>query len=163
VLTHKYYGGFTPERSVLSDDDRSVISELNLFPDKIAKAIHAYRFREAVTEVINLARLGNKYLAEEEPWKLVKTDEARTKTILNIALQVAANLSIISEPFMPFSAKKLGTMLGLGQLTWKDAGSDALLVEGSQIEKAELLFRKIEDTEIENQLKKLEASKLNNQ
>jgi len=163
VLTHKYYGGLTPERSVLSDDDRSVISELKLFPDKIAKAIHAYRFREAVMEVINLARLGNKYLAEEEPWKLVKTDEARTKTIMNVALQVAANLSIISEPFMPFSARKLGAMLGLGQLTWKDAGSDALLIQGSQIEKAELLFRKIEDTEIENQLKKLEASKLNNQ
>ena len=163
VLTNKYYDGYVPPRGEMTDDDRQVISELKLFPAKIAKSIEAYRYREALMEVMNLARLGNKYLADEEPWKLVKTDEVRTKTIMNIALQIAANLSVVSEPFMPFSAHKLAGMLGLGQLSWKDAGSDVLLVEGSKIESAELLFRKIEDSEIEAQLKKLETSKVENQ
>ena len=162
VLTNKYYDGCVPPRGEMTDDDRKVISELKLFPAKIAKSIEAYRYREALMEVMNLARLGNKYLADEEPWKLVKTDEVRTKTIMNIALQIAANLSVVSEPFMPFSAHKLAGMLGLGQLSWKDAGSDVLLVEGSKIENAELLFRKIEDSEIEDQLKKLETSKVEN-
>ena len=163
VLTNKYYDGCVPERGLLTDDDRQVISELKLFPTKIAKSIEAYRYREALMEVMNLARLGNKYLADEEPWKLVKTDEVRTKTIMNIALQIAANLSVVSEPFMPFSSNKLAGMLGLDQLSWKDAGSDALLEEGSKIESAQLLFRKIEDSEIEAQLKKLETSKVENQ
>ncbi|GIR12964.1 MAG: hypothetical protein CM15mP23_15390 [Cryomorphaceae bacterium] len=160
VLTNKYYDGFVPERGLLTDDDHQVISELKLFPAKIAKSIEAYRYREALMDVMNLARLGNKYLADEEPWKLVKTDEVRTKTIMNIALQIAANLSVVSEPFMPFSAHKLASMLVLDQLSWKDAGSDVLLEEGSKIESAQLLFRKIEDSEIEAQLKKLETSKL---
>ena len=163
VLTNKYYDGSVPERGLLTDDDRQVISELKLLPAKIAKSIEAYRYREALMEVMNLARLGNKYLADEEPWKLVKTDEVRTKTIMNIALQIAANLSVVSEPFMPFSANKLAGMLGLDQLSWKDAGSDALIEEGSKIESAQLLFRKIEDSEIEAQLKKLETSKVENQ
>ena len=163
VLTNKYYDGCVPERGLLTDDDRQVISELKLFPTKIAKSIEAYRYREALMEVMNLARLGNKYLADEEPWKLVKTDEVRTKTIMNIALQIAANLSVVSEPFMPFSAHKLAGMLGLDELLWKDAGSEALLEVGSKIENAQLLFRKIEDPEIEAQLKKLETSKVENQ
>ncbi|MDG2446348.1 MAG: methionine--tRNA ligase [Flavobacteriaceae bacterium] len=163
VLTNKYYDGCVPPRVEMTDNDRQVISELKLFPAKIAKSIEAYRYREALMEVMNLARLGNKYLADEEPWKLVKTNEVRTKTIMNIALQIAANLSVVSEPFMPFSAHKLVGMLGLGQLSWKDAESDVLLVEGSKIENAELLFRKIEDSEIKDQLKKLETSKVENQ
>ena len=163
VLTNKYYDGSVPPRGEMTDDDRQVISELKLFPAKVAKSIEAYRYREALMEVMNLARLGNKYLADEEPWKLVKTDEVRTKTMMNIALQIAANLSVLSEPFMPFSAQKLAAMLGLEKLTWADAGSDALLKEGSNIEKAELLFRKIENLEIEAQLKKLETSKVENQ
>lgn len=163
VLTNKYYDGSVPPRGEMTDDDRQVISELKLFPAKIAQSIEAYRYREALMEVMNLARLGNKYLADEEPWKLVKTDEVRTKTIMNIALQIAANLSVVSEPFMPFSAHKLAGMLGLDQLSWKDAGSDALIEEGSKIECAQLLFRKIEDSEIEAQLKKLENSKVENQ
>lgn len=163
VLTNKYYDGCVPERGLLTDDDRQVIFELKLFPSKIAKSIEAYRFREALMDVMNLARLGNKYLADEEPWKLIKTDEVRTKTIMNIALQIAANLSVVSEPFMPFSAHKLAGMLVLDQLSWKDAGSDTLLEEGSKIESAQLLFRKIEDSEIEAQLKKLENSKVENQ
>jgi len=163
VLTNKYYEGIVPERSELSDYDNEVLAELKAFPAKIAKSIEAYRFREALMEMMNLARLGNKYLADEEPWKLVKTDEVRTKTIMNIALQIAANLTIVSEPFIPFSAEKLRTMLGLDQLLWERAGTDDLLVEGAQIKKAELLFRKIEDAEIEAQLEKLEATKLANQ
>ena len=163
VLTNKYYDGCVPKRGLLTDDDRQVISELKLFPAKIAKSIEAYRYREALMDVMNLARLGNKYLADEEPWKLIKTDEVRTKTIMNIALQIAANLSVVSEPFMPFSAHKLAGMLGLDQLSWKDAGSDALIEEGSKIESAQLLYRKIEDLEIEAQLKKLETSKVENQ
>ena len=162
VLTNKYYDGCVPERGLLTDYDRQVISELKHFPSKIAKSIEAYRFREALMDMMNIARLGNKYLADEEPWKLVKTDEVRTKTIMNIALQIAANLSLVSEPFMPFSAHKLAGMLVLDQLSWKDAGSDALLEEGSKIEGAQLLFRKIEDSEIEAQLKKLETSKVEN-
>ena len=126
MLTNKYYDGCVPPRSEMTDDDRQVISELKLFPSKIAKSIEAYRYREALMDVMNLARLGNKYLADEEPWKLVKTDEVRTKTIMNIALQIAANLSVVSEPFMPFTAHKLADMLGLNEL-WKHAGSDALL------------------------------------
>ena len=163
VLTNKYYDGCVPKRGLLTDDDCQVISELKLFPAKIAKSIEAYRYREALMEMMNLARLGNKYLADEEPWKLVKTDEVRTKTIMNIALQIAANLSVVSEPFMPFSSNKLACMLGLDQPSWKDAGSDTLLEEGSKIEKAQLLFRKIEDSEIDAQLKKLETSKVENQ
>lgn len=163
VLTNKYYDGYVPERGLLTDDDRQVISELKLFPAKIAKSIEAYRFREALMDMMNLARLGNRYLADEEPWKLFKTDEVRTKTIMNIALQIAANLSVVSEPFMPFSSHKLACMLGLNQLSWKEAGSDMLIEEGSKIERAQLLFRKIEDSEIEAQLKKLETSKVENQ
>jgi len=163
VLTNKYYEGVVPERGELSNYDKEVLAELKAFPTKISKSIEAYRFREALMEMMNLARLGNKYLADEEPWKLVKTDEVRTKTIMNIALQIAANLSIVSEPFIPFSAEKLRTMLGLDQLLWEQAGKDDLLVEGGKIKKAELLFRKIEDAEIEAQLEKLEATKLANQ
>ena len=163
VLTNKYYDGAVPERAELSDYDKEVLAELKAFPAKIAKSIELYRFREALAEMMNLARLGNKYLADEEPWKLVKTDEVRTQTIMNIALQIAANLTIVSEPFIPFTATKLRTMLGLEQMPWTVAGADDLLVAGVQIAKAELLFRKIEDAEIETQLAKLEATKLANQ
>ena len=163
VLTNKYYDGAVPERSELSDYDKEVLAELKAFPAKIAKSIELYRFREALSEVMNLARLGNKYLADEEPWKLVKTDVVRTKTIMNIALQIAANLTIVSEPFIPFTATKLSKMLGLDKLGWEHAGSADLLLAGTQIEKAELLFRKVEDSEIEAQLQKLETTKLANQ
>ena len=163
VLTNKYYEGIVPERGVLSDTDHEVLKELKAFPSKIAKSIESYRFREALSEMMNLARLGNKYLADEEPWKLVKTDAVRTQTIMNIALQIAANLSIVSEPFIPFTAEKLKAMLALNSFQWEMAGADNLMVAGAQINKAELLFRKIEDAEITAQLDKLEASKLANQ
>ena len=162
VLTNKYYQGHIPERGELLDTDKEVLAELKLFPAKIAQSIETYRFREALMEMMNLARLGNKYLADQEPWKLVKTDQNRTKTIMNIALQIAANLSVLSEPFLPFTAEKLRIMLGLGRLCWDDAGADDLLVEGFKIETPTLLFRKIEDAEIRVQLEKLEATKLTN-
>ena len=163
VLTNKYYEGVVPERGQLTDADKEVLTELKAFPAKIAKSIETYRFREALTEMMNLARLGNKYLADEEPWKLVKTDATRTQTVMNIALQIAANLSIVSEPFLPFTAEKLKKMLGLDVSLWEKAGADDLMQAGAQIEKAALLFRKIEDAEIEAQWAKLEATKLANQ
>lgn len=163
VLTHKYYEGSVPERGLLSESDQEVLNELKAFPAKISKSIESYRFREALSEMMNLARLGNKYLADEEPWKLIKTDAVRTQTIMNIALQIAANLSIVSEPFIPFTAVKLKNMLGLDSGLWGKAGADDLMKVGVQIEKAELLFRKIEDAEIEAQWAKLEATKLANQ
>ncbi len=162
VLTNKYYQGHIPERGELLDTDKEVLAELKLFPAKIGQSIESCRFREALMEMMNLARLGNKYLADQEPWKLVKTDQNRTKTIMNIALQIAANLSVLSEPFLPFTAEKLRIMLGLGRLCWDDAGADNLLVQGFKIETATLLFRKIEDAEIRVQLEKLEATKLTN-
>lgn len=163
VLTNKYYDGAIPDRAELTAKDEDVLQQLKDFPSKISKSIESYRFREALAEMMNLARLGNKYLADEEPWKLVKTDEIRTKTIMNIALQIAANLAIVSEPFLPFTAAKLRTMLCLAHLPWHKAGADTLLVPQMKIGKPELLFRKLEDAEMEAQLEKLEATKLTNQ
>lgn len=163
VLTNKYYDGAIPDRTELTARDEDVLQQLKDFPSKISKSIESYRFREALAEMMNLARLGNKYLADEEPWKLVKTDEIRTKTIMNIALQIAANLAIVSEPFLPFTAAKLRTMLCLAHLPWHKAGADALLAPQMKIGKPELLFRKVEDAEMEAQLEKLEATKLANQ
>jgi methionyl-tRNA synthetase len=163
VLTNKYYDGAIPYRAELTTKDEDVLRQLKEFPLKISKSIESYRFREALAEMMNLARLGNKYLADEEPWKLVKTDEIRTKTIMNIALQIAANLAIVSEPFLPFTAAKLRTMLCLAHLPWHKAGEDSLLASEMKIGKAELLFRKVEDAEMEAQLEKLEATKLANQ
>ena len=149
VLTNKYYDGCVPPRSEMTDDDRQVISELKLFPSKIAKSIEAYRYREALMDVMNLARLGNKYLADEEPWKLVKTDEVRTKTIMNIALQIAANLSVVSEPFMPFTAKKISNMINCKNKTWDNAGDINMICDGHILTPPKLLFGKIEDDDIE--------------
>ena len=163
VLTNKYYKGIIPEPGEFLEKDKKVLSELKLFPAKIAKAIENYRFREALTEVMNLARLGNKYLAEEEPWKQVKLDQERTRTIMNIALQVCANLSILSEPFMPFTSLKLKLILSLDDFTWTDAGNKLLLRSGIQIKEPSLLFRKIEDKEMDDQINKLEQKKFQNQ
>jgi methionyl-tRNA synthetase len=163
VLSHKYFGGVVPELGELNDADQYVLSELQAFPDKIASSIENYRFREALNELMNLARLGNKYLADTEPWKVIKTDEERVKTILNIALQVAANLQILAEPFMPFTAAKLQHMLNLGTLSWKDAGASNLIAAGQQLNEAVLLFAKIEDTEVQAQIDKLNQSKAQNE
>ena len=163
VLTNKYYQGVVPNPQEFLTQDKQVLSELEQFPIKISKSIEAYRFREALMEVMNLARLGNKYLAEEEPWKLIKTDQERTKSVMYIALQIAANLSIVSEPFIPFTASKLKSMLSLDESDWSAAGSGTLLSTGIQIQQASLLFRKVEDVEIATQIEKLEAIKLDNQ
>ena len=165
VLTNKYYNGVIPEAGDLSEVDKDTLEQLKQFPDIIAKSIERYRFREASQEMMNLARLGNKYLADEEPWKVIKVDEERTKTIMNIALQIAAGLAVVSEPFLPFTSGKLKSILNIDDnLSWNDiAEKDILLPADHQINKAELLFSKIEDTAIQAQLDKLEATKKANE
>ena len=158
VLTHKYYEGSVPEKGELTEYDKEVLEELALIPSKVSNAIESYRFREAQAEAMSLARLGNKYLADTEPWKLIKTDRERVKTIMNIALQITANLTIVFEPFLPFTSAKLASMLGIDLLKWQAAGQDDLMNTGHVINKAELLFSKIEENKIEEQVAKLESA-----
>ena len=163
VLTQKYFEGKVPPRGALTDYDQQVLNELAAFPAKISSSIELYRFREAQVELMNLARLGNKYLADTEPWKLAKTDMSRVETILNIALQLTASLTIVAEPFMPFSSQKLGKMLNFPTLTWEKAGNSDLLAAGHQLGTPELLFEKLEDDIIEKQVQKLAESKKQNE
>ncbi|WP_405200280.1 methionine--tRNA ligase [Christiangramia sp. LLG6405-1] len=170
VLTNKYYDGIIPQPGEYTEVDEQTIAELKAYPSVIASSIEKYRFREAQGELMNLARLGNKYLADEEPWKQIKTDEDRVKTIMYVALQIASALSIISEPFLPFTSAKLKRMLNqTGENTsitpdWDIIGTqEALIPEGHQIGKAELLFSKIEDEQMEQQLEKLKATKAANE
>jgi len=159
VLTDKYFEGKIPARGVLSDLDRNVIEALAQFPSKIGASIDAYRFREATANFMDLARLGNKYLADTEPWKLAKTDMERVGTILNLSLQIAANLAILSEPFLPFSSDKLRKILNLRAFSWNETGSVTLLEDGHQLGKAELLFEKIDDEVIVQQVNRLTENK----
>ena len=159
VLTGNYYNGRVPERGVTDDNDKAVLAELSGIKANVETSLEAFRFREALREAMNLARLGNKYLADAEPWKVIKTDPERVKTIMNIALQITANLTIILEPFLPFSMLKLREWLNTGPVTWVDAGRDDLLISGHEISKPGLLFEKIEDKEIERQIEKLQATK----
>ena len=163
VLSHKYFDGQVVMGSDFMDTDLKVMEELKDFPSKIAASIEQYRFREALSEFMNLARLGNKYLADAEPWKLIKTDEARVKTILNIGLQIASNLAILAQPFLPFSSEKLFNMLNLEVQDWDKAGTLNLLPIGHQLNEAALLFEKIEDSEIDAQIQKLMDSKIMNE
>ncbi len=164
VLTNKYYDGIVPEVSDLTDIDEQTLAAVRAYPDVIASSIERYRFREASQELMNLARLGNKYLADEEPWKLVKTDEARTKTIMYVALQIASALATLSEPFLPFTSEKLKRILDINGATWSAVKTERELISsGHQIGKGELLFSKIEDKTIQAQLDKLEASKKANE
>jgi len=163
VLTHKYYNGEVPASASFTDYDNQVLDEMSKFPATIAGSLDVFRFREALAETMNLARLGNKYLAETEPWKLINTDAERVKAIMNIALQICANMSIVMEPFLPFSAKKLCHLLNLPQHSWNDAGKKELLKPGHKINQPELLFEKIEDDVIDFQLKKLNDTKKENQ
>jgi methionyl-tRNA synthetase len=163
VLTHKFFGGKVPACGTLYDIDNEVIEKLKLFPDSIAKSIETYRFREALNELMELARMGNKYLADTEPWKLAKTDMERTATILNLSLQIAANLAILCEPFLPFTACKLAGILNLSESAWDKAGVINLLPEGHEINPAELLFDKIEDDVIAAQVQKLLDTKKANE
>ena len=154
VLTNKYWDGHVPAKGNLTSYDEEVLAELSNCADKVGQLIENYKLREALSEVMNLARLGNKYLADTEPWKLKKTDEKRTQTILNIALQIAAHLSVFSEPFLPFTAHKLSDMLNIEQGHWDKVIE---LQSGHKINGANLLFSKIEDEVIEQQLSKLKA------
>jgi methionyl-tRNA synthetase len=166
VLTHKYYEGAVPEASAFSEVDKTVLKELQAYPAVIESSIERYRFREAQMELMNVARLGNKYLADEEPWKTIKTDEERTKAVMYVALQIAAALAVLSEPFLPFTSEKLKSMLNIRSsavetsLGWKDVSKKRnLLPAGHKIGAGALLFSKIEDEQIQKQLNKLEASK----
>ncbi len=159
VLTQKYFDNRVPTRGSLAEVDQKVLNDLKEFPSKIGSSIELYRFREATANLIDLARVGNKYLAETEPWKLAKTDMTRVATILNISLQIAASLAITVEPFLPFTAEKLRGMLNFKKANWSDAGSSNLLSDGHSLGEASLLFEKIEDEVIQAQIKKLLDSK----
>ncbi|EDM34500.1 methionine--tRNA ligase (methionyl-tRNA synthetase) [Pedobacter sp. BAL39] len=162
VLTHKYFGGKVPMLMEVKPEDQQVIDELAEYPARISASIENYRFREALMEVMNVARLGNKYLADMEPWKVIKTDEDRVRTILNISLQIAANLEILIEPFLPFTADKLMKMLNYGGHQWESAGKMDLLCRGHQLNEPQLLFEKIEDETVQAQIDKLNQSKAAN-
>ena len=159
VLTKKYYNGVVPERGELTEYDRATIEELSGIKASLEANIESYRFREALKDAMNFARIGNKYLADTEPWKVVKTDPERVKTILNIALQITANLTIAIEPFMPFSAEKILSMLALDKFGWENLGNMELVGVGHTIGEPQLLFEKIEDDVIEKQLQRLEDIK----
>ncbi|MFI3295083.1 MAG: methionine--tRNA ligase [Rikenellaceae bacterium] len=163
VLTSKYFENRVPSCGELSDFDREIIEGVASSKALIEKCIMGYKFREALKEMMNLARLGNKYLADTEPWKVAKTDLERTGTILNVALQICANLSIACEPFLPFTSDKLLGMLASEKFGWDRLGAMDLLLDGHSLAKATLLFEKIEDSQIEAQLAKLEATKTANE
>ncbi len=162
VLTHKFYEGKVPTATNYTKEDLLTLEELANAPQKISKAIEQFKFREAISEWMNVARIGNKYLAETEPWKLIKTDEERVKTIMNIALQISCNLAILAEPFLPFTSNKLFKLLNIQKLNWNAALQTSNIHAGHIINKEELLFAKVEDEQIQLQLNKLEQSKLAN-
>ncbi len=159
VLTKKYYDGIIPERGALTEYDEATIEELQKIKASLERNIENYHFREALKDAMAYSRIGNKYLADTEPWKVVKTDPERVKTILNIALQITANTAIAIEPFMPFSAEKMLKMLAVDKFGWEQLGSMELMAAGHTIGEAQLLFEKIEDDVIQAQLDKLEASR----
>ncbi|WP_411893838.1 methionine--tRNA ligase [Winogradskyella sp. A2] len=170
VLTNKYYDGIVPQPSEFKDIDKETLTTLKAYPSVISSSIERFRFREGSQELMNLARLGNKYLADEEPWKTIKTDEARTKTVMYVALQIASALAVLSEPFLPFTSNKLKSILNFSELeknlSWENVSNLETLIPASHSiikGKPELLFSKIEDSEIQNQLDKLEANKKANE
>jgi methionyl-tRNA synthetase len=163
VLTKKYFDGEVPVQGVLTDADMETLAEIPRLKEAVEYNLENFRFREALKAAMDLARLGNKYLADNEPWKLIKTDSGRVGTILNISLQITANLAIITEPFLPFSAKKITRFVNLKQLKWKDAGRSDLLKAGHLLSEPDLMFEKIEDEAIDQQLQKLQRTKEINQ
>jgi len=168
VLTNKYYDGIVPQPLEFNKVDEETLAAVKAYPDVIASSIERYRFREAGQELMNLARLGNKYLADAEPWKVIKEDEERTKTIMYVALQIASALATLSEPFLPFTSERLKKILNVTssavETSWNDVSTKKVLLPANhQIGKAELLFSKIEDDTIQKQLDKLEASKKANE
>jgi methionyl-tRNA synthetase len=163
VLTVKYYDGRVPERGITDENDKSVLKEISRIRENVETSLETFRFREALREAMNLARLGNKYLADSEPWKIDRSDPERVKTIMNIALQITANLTIILEPFLPFSMSRLRKWINSENTSWDSAGRDDLLLPGHMINKPGLLFEKIEKEEIEKQISKLESTKKANE
>lgn len=162
VLTHKFCDGKVPERSELFDIDKEAIDSISNFPVLISESLENFKFRDALSHCMDLARLGNKYLADTEPWKQIKENPKRVDTILNIALQVVANLSIVGEPFLPNTSKKIIQLIGIDQLNWAHAGSSEILKSGSVINQPELLFEKVEDETVEFQINKLKGTKMTN-
>ena len=162
VLTHKYFEGKIPAMGELTDYDRQTLDEFKNVKETLGNNIEHFRFRDALRDAMNLARIGNKYLADTEPWKLAKTDMARVATILNMAMQITANLAIAFEPFLPFSAEKLRKMINMPKADWNKLGSIDILAAGKPVEKPELLFEKIEDSVIDAQIQKLERIKQEN-
>ena len=154
VLTNKYWNGTVPKCNSISSNDMELIEEIKTYPDMIGKSIEKFRFKQALNELMNLARVGNKYLAENEPWKLFKEDHQRTETIMNISLQIAASLAILSEPFMPFTSNKLKNLLNIDNCSWNDAGKQ-IIKNNHQVNPPVHLFHKIEDEKITEQLNKL--------
>ncbi|MBR5651190.1 MAG: methionine--tRNA ligase [Bacteroidales bacterium] len=159
VLIKKYFNGIVPAKGELTDIDKETIKGISEVPGKIAESLENFHFRDSLSEMMNLARLGNKYLTETEPWKIYKTDPERVKTVLNISLQICANLAIVAEPFLPFSSGKLYKMLNFEKKVWKDAGSADLIEAGHVLAEPELLFDKIEDSAVEAQIAKLQETK----
>lgn len=162
VLVHKYYGGSVPAAGELTDADRAAMEEVRESVRALGDNLDHFKFREGLKDAMNIARTGNKYLADAEPWKLIKTDPVRTATILNLAIQICANLAVVFEPFTPFMSKKLAAQLRLGELKWDMAGRFDLVPDGVEIGKPELLFEKIEDSVVEAQVAKLQAAKEKN-
>ena len=162
VLTHKYFDGVIPAAGELTDYDRATIVEFKGVKETLSNNIEQFHFREALKDAMNLARIGNKYLADTEPWKLAKTDMKRVETIMNVSLQICANLAIAFEPFLPFTAEKLRAMLGMAEVDWNKLGQLDILADGAKIEKPVLLFEKIEDSVIQAQLDKLARIKQEN-
>ena len=163
VLTQKYFGGKVPPCGELTEQDKEIIAEFRDVKTKVEELLEKFRFRDAQKEAMNLARIGNKYLADSEPWKVFKTDPKRVETILNLSLQLVANLAIAFEPFLPFSSEKLRNMINMSDLNWDNLGQTDLLVAGHELNKPELLFEKIEDEVVEAQIKKLEETKKANE
>ena len=157
-LTQKYYDGIVPECGELTDTDKATLAEFATVKDKVESLLEAFKFREAQKEAMNLARIGNKYIADEEPWKVIKTDPERVKTVIFISLQLTANLAIAFEPFLPFSSAKLRQMINMEDFKWEELGNNNLLPAGKQLNKPSLLFSKIEDDVIKFQMDKLEAT-----
>lgn len=163
VLTQKYFGGKVPPCGELTEQDKEIIAEFRDVKTKVEELLEKFRFRDAQKEAMNLARIGNKYLADSEPWKVFKTDPKRVETILNLSLQLVANLAIAFEPFLPFSSEKLRNMINMSDLKWDHLGQTDLLAAGHELNKPELLFEKIEDEVVEAQIKKLEETKKANE
>ena len=163
VLTQKYYGGVVPETGKLTKTDTETLAQISVIRGEVEKSLDSFRIREALKNAMDLARLGNKYLADEEPWKVIKTDEERVKSIMNICLQITANLTICLEPFLPFSMEKLRGFLNLEKMDWEKLGETNLLPPRHKVNKPELLFEKIEDAVIDAQLQKLADTKKANE